>query len=305
MNDYFYWPPLRKKFFFPQSIPLGDLINDFYKPYKFKAKLAWKIFLKFDFIKKIFTVDESQVPVPFSLIKSILNKNNIEFSKFMINLGTPGIEQKTSIIVLDRFFNKMAVIKLSDKSFSKSLISKEKKCLSRLKTNNFKKPRIIDYEKKKDYNILVLEYLEGIKLESNICSQKIIDTVISIINSYEITRKGELLYTFAHGDYCPWNILINENNEIALIDWEMAGYYPLGYDLFNFIFQTQFLVTNKSSKLIFSSHKSMITKFFKIFNIDDWLPYLNEFCNIKLSKDNIKNQGPLASKYQKLQKLIQ
>lgn len=40
--------------------------------------------------------------------------------------------------------------------------------------------------------------------------------------------------TFAHGDFTPWNSYSN-GDDIAIIDWEMFGYYPVYFDLIHYI----------------------------------------------------------------------
>ena len=304
MFDYSYWPPTQKQFFFPQSISFVDFIIDFYKPYKLKAKIGWFFFLHSKWIQNKFLISENEIPIPFGELKSVLSNYNIPFFYFLINLGTPGVEQKISIIIIDQNLEKIAVIKLAQNSVPKSLIENENRWLSKIASDSFNVPKLILYEKKSNFDILVLSYLEGMKLPYNPCSPKIIKIIKSIIALSKIEEKKDLQYTFAHGDFCPWNILVDSNNKYSLIDWEMAGEYPLGYDLFTFIFQTYFLVSARSPYQLLRKNQNIITEFFASYEIHDWEPYLKEFCFIKMSKKNIIEQKTLFNKYKKLHNLL-
>ena len=81
----------------------------------------------------------------------------------------------------------------------------------------------------------------------------------------------------------------------------MAALNPLGYDLFTFIFQTNFLLNpNKKIKTIIAKNKQYINMYFTAFQINDWKKYLIKFANTKVTEEKQKSDSLLLSKYQKL-----
>ena len=49
-----------------------------------------------------------------------------------------------------------------------------------------------------------------------------------------------------HGDLTPWNIIINQQEQAVLIDYERAGWHVPYYDLFHYTLQEQALAANTS-----------------------------------------------------------
>jgi len=111
---------------------------------------------------------------------------------------------------------------------------------------------------------------------------------------------SELISCFAHGDFCPWNMLTNKE-DIEVFDWELAGQYPLGYDLFTYIFQFEFLVNGclRFDELI-KQNSTVINSYFKNFNVVDWFPYLQEFSKLKYKLELEKNNEDLIESYFRL-----
>ncbi|MFT3752808.1 MAG: aminoglycoside phosphotransferase family protein [Paludibacter sp.] len=113
---------------------------------------------------------------------------------------------------------------------------------------------------------------------------KILTILFSLSNQQVKSSKvynSSVRTCFAHGDFCPWNMLDNQGR-ISVFDWELAGVYPLGYDLFTCIFQYECLI-NKNIKfdLIVTENSELIQKYFRHFEIDNWIPYLHEFAKLK------------------------
>ena len=120
------------------------------------------------------------------------------------------------------------------------------------------------------------------------------------LGKIKLTKKREYVEIYSHGDFCPWNILVGQNKHI-LIDWEMADYRPLGYDLFTFIFQTSFLLfSHKSINRIIDSNKNHIDSYFNHFGIKSWESYLNRFAVLKLESEKEKKNQTLTEKYRQL-----
>jgi len=72
-----------------------------------------------------------------------------------------------------------------------------------------------------------------------------------LINQLDLDQKTQT--HFGHGDLTPWNSFYNHNNDLAIIDWELASNsLPLGFDLFHYITQTEIMLGNRNAKSIFS-----------------------------------------------------
>ena len=95
--------------------------------------------------------------------------------------------------------------------------------------------------------------------------------------------------------------MMRYQRKIYLYDWEMAGTYPLGYDLFTFLFQTAFLVQPKKTvQHIIVDNQVLIDQYFGFFDISDWKEYLAEFSRVKISFEKIKGTKGLLHYYQGL-----
>ena len=79
----------------------------------------------------------------------------------------------------------------------------------------------------------------------------------------------------------------------------MGGNYPLGYDLFTFIFQTNFLLKpNKSIQKIINENKNRIEQYFAHFNIFEWSNHLIDFSKIKVNLEKEKGLKGMLLEYQ-------
>ncbi|MDH5570720.1 MAG: hypothetical protein OEY89_03080 [Gammaproteobacteria bacterium] len=60
--------------------------------------------------------------------------------------------------------------------------------------------------------------------------------LIQIINEIDISNKmSEIQLSLSHGDFAPWNILANKNDELFIFDWEHGNKTtPLLFDFFHF-----------------------------------------------------------------------
>ena len=92
------------------------------------------------------------------------------------------------------------------------------------------------------------------------------------------------------------------NENILVFDWEMAGMYTLGYDLFTYIFQTCFLLDSENQiKNIIVKNIKPIEYYFSHFNLKNWKPYLIAFAEHKVSLERSKGDN-MINNYLKLLK---
>ena len=95
--------------------------------------------------------------------------------------------------------------------------------------------------------------------------------------------------------------MMANNGEVLLFDWEMAGAYTLGYDLFTYIFQTHFLLNPEIPiKNIVAENIKAIEYYFSHFNISDWKSYLKAFTDHKISLEQLKGDSNMLTEYLKL-----
>jgi len=86
----------------------------------------------------------------------------------------------------------------------------------------------------------------------------------------------------------------------------MAGTYPLGYDLFTFVFQTAFLLgPQKSTTKLIEENKALIKHYFKALGIKNWQTYLSAFSTIKIELESCKGNQSLLSPYKTFKKDVE
>lgn len=299
-KEYVYFPPNNAQFFFPKEA-FKDFEN-YYTPYSLKAKIFWSLFKNISVVRNQFTINEEQVPLPMNIIKSVL-KLDEENYHCLLNAGTRGEEQTTTVIYHTR--EQQVFLKLAQKTTARQLVKNEYLVLKELESQDFfKAPEAFNFEDHHElsYSALTTEVLEANKLQQVELSENLLSTIIGL-NELKPFKKnrGNITYAFAHGDFCPWNLLTTTDGTLCIIDWEMAGFKPLGYDLFTFLFQTAFLLMPKKPiSTIISNNEGLIKRYFDHFNVNSWYMFLTEFASLKLEKESKKEGSILTGRYQEL-----
>jgi thiamine kinase-like enzyme len=164
-------------------------------------------------------------------------------------------------------------------------------------------PKVLDFYSDDCQVLLKTSVLDGKRLNNKPIDKSTIDQLILLSEqkvNYSKTTSSNLRTCFSHGDFCPWNMMTN-NGVVLLFDWEMAGFYTLGYDLFTYIFQTRFLLNPKTPvKNIVVENIKAIDYYFSHFKISDWKPYLRAFIDHKISLEKLKGDNGLLTEYLKL-----
>ncbi|MDW3646316.1 MAG: phosphotransferase [Bacteroidia bacterium] len=77
--------------------------------------------------------------------------------------------------------------------------------------------------------------------------------------SHELIEKQAFMLktAFGHGDFCPWNTAV-KGAKLQVLDWELAGDYPMLYDLFHFVVQHEILNTGSSARAIFQKVRELV-----------------------------------------------
>ena len=288
------FPPYNPQFYFSSDLYNYDNRNSlFYHPYNKIAALVWLVMLRFTFINRLTSLPFKNLP---DHVKQIIARIDLPQASFQINCGTKGPDQKLTVIRHQD--SKEEFFKIAYSERGNELVKNEFEILSSLK-GKFNSPLAIDYYMHNEYCYLQTQKIEAEKFKYNQIGIDVFNVLLSI-SSHEISQVNEFVYAFQHGDFCPWNLLKN-GAVIHVIDWELAGQYPLGFDLFTYIFQTSFLLQpDLSNAEIFASNKTWLNKYFNNFKVESWVDYLNAFIAIKLKHEGKKDVSSLLYKKYKL-----
>lgn len=293
--NYISFPPGRNQFYFSEQLfGLKESVFWMYEPLTIKAKLIWYPILKSKWFRQLFRVSFDKLP---SEIRDILEKLQIKNALVQINSGTKSRDQKTTLIVHNI---KTSFFKIGITERSKNLIQNEYNAL-KLINDTCNLPSPLNYYTIGSLTILETEYVKARKLPQVAMDEKIFSMILSVslMNSQKV---NDHIVAYQHGDCCPWNVLLKENGAVVFIDWELAGNYPLGYDLFTYVIQPQFLLNPKASnKDVLNRNANWIRAYFEEFGIEDWMKYLKLFVAKKIRIESVKDENSgLYFKYKML-----
>ena len=293
---YFYIHPFKPQYFFPKGFKKHVLFLGFFSPYSKVGHISWFLFTRFSFYRILFSKSNIEEFIPECAIKQIVGKDTI----MVFNTGTVGPEQK--ITGLGLINNEEFFIKYGQTKIAKDNVINEFNILKQISHLDIV-PKVLDFYLDSNQVLLKTNVLKGKRLNDKPIDISIIDQLI-LLSKQKVdcskTTSSNLLTCFSHGDFCPWNMMFN-NGDILLFDWEMAGSYTLGYDLFTYIFQTRFLLNPETSiKNVVIENIKAIEYYFSHFNISDWKPYLRAFTDDKISLEKLKGDNGMLTKYLKL-----
>ena len=270
----------RTSYYFPNIGKNQEFLYGLYTPYGMVARVYWWLFRHVSLIRILNRVKVSDLNFPYVKIVSLCPNNSV----LSLNMGTPGTEQKISMLGLEPDGKKFFA-KYSEKPDAISLSRNEVKVLAELEGKGIA-PDLYEFHENNRYIFFRTSYAGGESPRSLSLNKDIVDLAIKI-GQYHLYDKNEggLKTCLSHGDFTPWNMLVKEG-AYRLIDWEMAAERPLGYDLFFFIYQTGRLFSPSEqidNKL--NANATYIDYYFNAFGIKDWRPYYDSF---KLRIDNAK-----------------
>ena len=285
-EKFIYFPPNRIQYIFSENLLKFKYENKLmYTPYSLKAKIVWKVLLIFPQIKRFLRIKENSIPL---YIRDFIEQKNSKNTTFQINLGTQGPDQKTTILIEDG--GNSSFYKIGTTQKSHELIKNEYNTLNMLQ-GRLNSPLALSFIVDKEIFFLETELFVGEKLKSLSLSDRIFNQILKISNLQPPSVIDEITYTFSHGDFCPWNILVHKNSELQTIDWEMSAEYPLAFDLFTFIFQTSFLLKQHLiNQEIINLNKKWIKIYFDYFKEDNIKKYLKKFTEIKIDLETKKDE---------------
>tara|TARA_B110000238_G_C16007322_1_gene387241 strand:- start:170 stop:943 length:774 start_codon:yes stop_codon:yes gene_type:complete len=252
--------------------------------------------------RKLCQVTKPEQIVPIVQLKKYINNDII----FAFNRGTKGIEQKTSVLGIDLETKEEFFIKYANTELARENVNNEGKILKQLAFLEFV-PQLKQHINEAEFTFIQTSVFKGERVVNQNIERQILG-VLKRISSLKVVSKNEchtaLKTCFAHGDFCPWNMMLNAD-ELQVYDWEMAQIYPIGYDLFTYIFQTSFLLTpSKKNRDIINENNELMNNYFVGQDINDWTPYLSAFSAIKLKLETEKDNQRLMSHYKELIKYV-
>lgn len=295
---YYRFKTFRTSYYFPEIDSRSRFLYGVYHPYgSLPVKLYWKLFTSCRWIRSLSAVSESQLDFPYRIIMELCPSNAI----VSFNLGTPGDEQKISMLGYIPEEEKSFFAKYSTKEKAKALSRNEIRVLRELEGKNLS-PVLYDVKDNDEEVFFVTSRVCGQAYSSFELSEQILDILISLGSvKLEEDSINELATCLSHGDFCPWNMLQN-GTEIRLIDWEMAANRPLGYDLFLFIIHTHLVMgaDERKIRILLKENANYILKYFNTFNISDYRPYLLSFLVTRLKDEREKGHTQMVTHYQQI-----
>ena len=296
---YFFFNPFTKQYYFPEGYKNYPLFGSFYTSYTIAGSLLWFFWRNFSFFNNLCLAKDTEKLLPITQIKAYVPASSI----LAFNLGTKGVEQKTTILGIDKTTKDEFFIKFAESSIARINVNNEGQVLQQLNHLNFV-PKLQRHVNTSDYTLILTNTLKGKRLNWKPDQNELLTKLKLLANQSiktNINYLSELETCFAHGDFCPWNMM-DHNGKLMLFDWEMAANYPKGFDLFTHIFQTSFhLKPKKSISELLKENNALIKSYFNFFSIVKWQDYLRAFASIKLELETQKKDKSLMFLFQQLE----
>lgn len=290
-------------YYFPHLDSSLQYMYGLYSPYGGRlSKIYWWLFQHSSVVRALTSVNEKDLEFPYSKIKA--SDGNDTLMSF--NMGSPGVEQKISILGYDNKLNIPFFAKFSQKPRAMALTRNEV-LVYRLLDGTGLTPRLLKAVDTEDYVYLKAEYIKGIRPKSRHITHEVLHLCIPLANHHltgQRTDSKGLKIGLSHGDFCPWNVLVS-NDQIRLIDWELAADRTLGYDLFTYICQVAILFEpEKQLLLAIDDNMRYVKEYFYSFDITDYKPYLKAFAMQKWEYEEGKGNTRLSEKYKELANIL-
>jgi len=259
----------------------------------------WKIWQTSSLFRRIFSTTKPEKFLPLEDIKNYVTPCSI----LTFNLGTKGVEQKISILGVERSTSAAFYIKYATSKIACTNVCNEGNVLKQLTHLPFVPKLELSICKENEFALIKTTVLVGDKMKYRPIDKQMLTILFTLSDQTVVSARNYssgIRSCFSHGDFCPWNMLVN-NGKIDLFDWELAGEYPLGYDLFMYIFQFEFLVNEMNRfDCMLDQNADVIQQYFNHFEIEEWIPYLQEFSMLRCKLELEKNNSQLIEPYLKL-----
>ena len=283
---YYRFSTFTTSYYFPAITEETQFLYGLYSPYGGKlSRYYWRKFRQSSFVRSLTSVKEQRLPFPYSMIRTLVEA---EAQKISI-LGYMPQTQK-------RFFAKFA-----QKPEAMRLSYHEIEALQLLKETNLV-PVLYDSIVEDAFVYLQTEYVQGHRPYDTLLNDKVVDLLIKLSAfHYPNADRGSngLLTCLSHGDFCPWNMLVQPDNSLRMIDWEMADERLVGYDIFTWLLNVAGLVTGDIPLYhIIERNRKYIMRYFNAMQLNDYTPYLRCFVEQQLTLLKKGSKKYLLEKYQ-------
>lgn len=261
----------RTSYYFPTYTKKKEILYSLYTPFG-RGKLskwAWWMFKHIAPCRWMMKCSHPNEEFPYDQIKSMCPEN----SELSFNMGTPGDEQKISVLGIDSEGNYFFA-KYSQKEKARELSRNEIYVLNSLKELNIT-PKLLEHIDNDEFVFFRTTCVNGKNPTDKSLNQDVW-SLLKTLDQYHLPTHREfngLKSCLSHGDFTPWNMIVEEG-KYRLIDWEMAEERPLGFDVFTFTLVQEMLLNQLSPKVIVKKYADDYSKYFASWNILDYTPYL-------------------------------
>lgn len=286
-------------YFFPSLASHQQYMYGLYSAYGGRlSKIYWWLFRHSGVVRSFSAVDESRLNFPYRLIREADGTDCL----MSFNMGSPGVEQKISILGWDNVGESPFFAKFSQKPAARRLTENEIRVYRALDGTQLT-PKLLGSRHGDGYDYLKAEYIPGARPQTRELTEDVVDMCIMLADHHLTAVREDaagLRVCLSHGDFCPWNILVSDKG-MRLIDWELAADRPLGFDLFTYICQVSALFSPDVPVLkSIDGANDMVKRYFSVFGISDYLPFLRAFAKEKVEYERGKDKSALLTKYEEL-----
>lgn len=302
---YYRFSTFTTAYYFPEiEDPDTTFLYGSYSPYGGKlSRWYWHHFKRSHFVRSLTSVRDDKLPFPYRQIRELVGNQ----AMLSFNMGSPGTEQKISMLGYVHKTKQKFFAKFAQKPDAMRMSRHEIEVLRLLKDTKLV-PQLYDSKIANDYVYLQTECVQGVRPGDTLLNDKVVDLLITLSAFHypdSTTQTTNLRTCLSHGDFCPWNMLVQSDNSLRMIDWEMADERILGYDLFTWLLNVAGLVTGKIPLYhIIEKNRKSIMRYFNALQINDYTPYLRTFVEQQLAILERNSKQHLFAMYQDLYKQL-
>ena len=297
---YYRFSTFTTSYYFPEITDDTQFLYGLYSPYGGKlSRFYWQKFRQSSFVRHLTALKEDNLPFPYATIRGLIGDNSI----LSFNMGSPGDAQKISILGYQPGTRQPFFAKFSQKPAAMRLSRHEIDVLQVLQKTNLT-PCLYDYRIEEDYVYLQTEYVQGHRPYDTLLNNQVVDVLIALATMHypnSVNSAKEFRTCLSHGDFCPWNMLVQPDGSLRMIDWEMADERIVGYDIFIWLLNVAGLVTGKVPLYnIIDKNRKQIIRYFRTLQIEDYTPYLRRFVEIQIDALRAQEKTHMLKRYQEL-----